>query len=175
MRVMASVRIVKKCGVVPIGQEFKVELPWHRYSASWQPQPDGPAETFYYEDGPGWNDVEEAVRCGRRRAPIVYVRIGEGWSDVYNAGERDDDGRSPTKRWGGAPRRPAANRHPDYAGVVYIGEEFPSYIPTPKFSASWTDDDRELEHHDFSDVEAAIDWGRERANRRAGRRGSPFV
>lgn len=148
-----------KRGIVRIRQEFKVELPWHRYTASWQPNPDGPAETFYYEDGPGWNDVEGAIKWGRQRAPIVYVRLGEGWSDVYNAGERDDHRRYPTKRWAGAPRRRAANRHPDYAGVVYIGEEFPSYVPTSEFTAWWTDDDAELEHRDdFTDVEAAVDW-----------------
>jgi hypothetical protein len=81
---------VKRQGVVRISAQMRVELPWHRYTASWQPEPDAPAETFYSEDGPGWNDVEQAVAWGRQHAPIVYVRLGEGLSEIYNAGEKDD-------------------------------------------------------------------------------------
>jgi hypothetical protein len=85
-----------------------VELPWHRFTASWQPDPNAPAETFYSEDGPG---------------PVVYVRLRAGLSEIYNAGERDDNGRHPTQRWPGAPRRRAGNRHPNYGGVVWVDEE----------------------------------------------------
>ena len=55
--------------------------------------------------------------------------------------------------------------HPDYGGVVYINEEQPSLIPTGKFHAVWELGDDQVEEldEDFDDVEAAVDWGRERA------------
>ncbi len=160
-----TVRPVKRQGVVRISEQMSVGLPWHRYTASWQPAPDAPAETFYSEEGPGWNDVELAVAWGRQRAPIVYVRLGEGLSEIYNAGEKDDGGRNPTERWLGSRRRRARDVHPDYGGIVYINEEQPSLIPTGKFRAVWELDDGDAEEHEgeFDDVEAAVDWGRERA------------
>src|SRR5262249_5944108 len=121
-------------GVVRIKEEMRVELPWHRYVASWQPDPDGPSETFYWEDGPGWTDPDRGIAWARRRGPIVSVRRREGGSEVHNAGERDDHPTRPTQRWPGARRRPSAHRHPDYGGVVYLDEEQPSLIPTGRFS-----------------------------------------
>jgi hypothetical protein len=145
---------------------MRVEVPWHRYTVSWQPDPDGPAETFYSEEGPGWNDVEQAVAWGRQRAPIVYVRLGEGLSEIDNAGEKDDGRRNPTERWPGSRRQRARDVHPDYGGVVYINEQQPSLIPIGKFRAVWELDNGEVQEHDagFDDVEAAVDWGRERAS-----------
>jgi hypothetical protein len=156
---------VKRQGVARISEQMRVELQWHRYTASWQPEPDAPAETFYSEDGPGWNDVEQAVAWGRQHAPIVYVRLGEGLSEIYNAGERDDGRRNPTGRWPGSRRRRARDVHSDYGGVVYIDEQGPSLIPTGKFRAIWELNDDDVEEHEgeFDDVEAAVDWGRERA------------
>lgn len=159
-----TVLVVDKRGVVRVCAEFSVRVQWFRYSASWQPDPEASSGTFYSEDGPGWNDVEGAVAWGRRRAPVVYVRLGDGWRDWYNAGELDDRQRPPTKRWPGSARRRAANREPDYGGVVYIGEEFPDYVSTGRFNAVWSDDAEVLEHErDLDDVDAAIDWGRARA------------
>jgi len=80
---------MERQGVVRLREEVQVELPWHRYTASWQPSPDGPEESFYSVDGPGWNEVEEAIKWARRHAPIVYVRLGQGLSEIYNAGESD--------------------------------------------------------------------------------------
>ncbi len=40
------------------------------------------------EQGPGWDDIEEAIRWGRERAPKVFVRIG---GKAYSAGEEDPD------------------------------------------------------------------------------------
>jgi hypothetical protein len=156
---------VKREGTVRIIEEMRAELPWHRYTASWQPAPDAPAETFYSEDGPGWNDIEEAVAWGRRHAPVVYVRLGRALNETYNAGEKDDRGRPPTERWSGSRRRRARNVHPDYGGVVYIDEEQLSLMPAGTFRAAWASaDDEFLEEADeFDDVEQAVDWGRERA------------
>ena len=39
------------------------------------------------EQGPGWDDVEEAVAWGRERAPRVVVRLGRDESSIYSAGE----------------------------------------------------------------------------------------
>jgi hypothetical protein len=160
-----SVRGVDRRGTVRIREEVRAELPWHRFEGSWQPDADADPETFYSEDGPGWNDVEEAIRWGRRRAPIVYVRLGPGWTEWFNAGEEDDGGRDPTPRWPGSRRRRAANRHPDYGGVVYLGENFPSFMPARRFTATWEPepDRRAVDQAEFEDVEAAIEWGRERS------------
>jgi hypothetical protein len=153
---------VEKRGVIRVREEFTVTLPWHRYIAEWQLNPDGP-RPFQREKGPGWNDVDEAVSWGRQRAPLVYVRLGEGWPDWYSAGERT--GRHAPKRWPGAPRRRAGNRHRDYAGVVWIGEESPVLLPSGTWSALWLEDTGAgIENRDdFADAEAAIDWARERA------------
>jgi hypothetical protein len=152
--------------MIRVRQEFDVELPWHRYTGSWQPDPDAPFDEFFSEDGPGWNDVDEAIRWGRRHAPVVLVRLGEGLREVYNAGERDDGEARGLPRWPGARRRPAANRQPGYGGVVYLGEEFPTYIPVNRFTAFFTDlDGRPLdrERRVFEELDQAIDWARERA------------
>jgi hypothetical protein len=160
--------MIERQGVVRVREEMRVELPWHRYTASWQPNPDAPvpAVPFYFEDGPGWNDIEEAIEWARRRAPIVYVRLGPGLREAYNAGEKDDHARHATERWPGARRRPAGDVHPDYGGVVYVDEEHPTYIPTGRFSAVWASASEEWldDAEDFEDVETVIDWGRGRAH-----------
>lgn len=157
---------MERRGIVRIREEMNVELPWHRFRASWQPDPNASADTFYSEDGPGWNDVEEAITWGRRHAPVVYVLIGTGRRDMFNAGERDDDARHPTRRWPGAPRRRAGQRHPDYGGAVWVDEEQLSLIPAGRFTANWETDSGEWveSRDDFTDVESAIEWGRERAS-----------
>src|SRR6476661_1529648 len=156
---------VERRGVVRIMEQMRVELPWHRYTAHWQPDPNAPSETFYFEDGPGWNSVEQAIAWGRAHAPIVYVRLREGLSEIYNAGEMDDAGRTPTERWPRSRRRRARDVHPDYGGVVYVDEEGPTLIPAAKFLAVWEHDSEteEGDEGEFDDVEAAVDWGRERA------------
>ena len=156
---------MERQGFVQVREELLIELPWHRYGASWQPNPNGPADRFYSEDGAGWNELEKAVEWGRRHAPIVYVRVGPGLSEWYNAGEKDDHAGRPTQRWPGSRRRRAKALHPDYAGVVYVDEEQPNYFPAGRFSAVWASESEEwLDNAEgFEDVETAIDWGRERA------------
>jgi hypothetical protein len=96
---------MKRRGVVRIRQEVQVELPWHRFEALWQRDPEGPDEK-----GAGWNDVEEAIRWARRRAPIVHVRFGWGLTEWYAAGEKD--GWKGFPRWPGSRRRRAAGIDP---------------------------------------------------------------
>jgi hypothetical protein len=151
---------------VRIRQEFEIELPWHRFTGSWQPDPGADFEDFVSIDGPGWQDIEEAIEWGRRRAPIVYVRFGHGRRDLYDAGEEDgyeeDDG---ARRWPGAPHEREHDCHPDYRGAVFLGEEFPVYWPTSKYSAALVDSESgDRASATFSDLETAIDWGRERAS-----------
>jgi hypothetical protein len=47
------------------------------------------------EDGPGWDDPDEAIRWGRERAPMVFIRIG---GQIYSAGEEDPKD-EPVVRW----------------------------------------------------------------------------
>ncbi len=157
---------MERQGVVRVREELQVELPWHRYRASWQPSTDGPARTFSFEDGPGWNDIEEAITWARHRAPIVCVRLGQGLSEIYDAGDRDGDPRRPTDRWPGTEAGAAEVVHLDYGGIAYVDEEHPVFVPTGRFTAVWGSESGELlEEADtlFVDIEAAVDWGRERA------------
>jgi hypothetical protein len=41
------------------------------------------------EEGPGWDDVEEAIAWGRARAPEVYVGLGGTGATYYSAGVND--------------------------------------------------------------------------------------
>ena len=60
------------------------------------PEPNGPTYTGYWdrgdppemlEQGPGWDDVEEAIAWARERAPHVLVRVGSDDTTIYSAGE----------------------------------------------------------------------------------------
>lgn len=133
---------MERQGVVRVREEVQVELPWHRYTASWQSSPYASVE-----EGPGWNDVEEAIAWARRHAPIVHVRRDHGATETYDA---DDTG----------------ERDPRYGGVVHVDEEHAEFVPTGRFTAVWGSESGEWleEAVDlFEDVEEAIDWGRERA------------
>ncbi len=70
----------------------------HRFMGHWE-GPTKPDGSFDHEDGPGWDDAEEAIKCGRERAPLVSVRIG---TTIYSAGDDDfDDEARP--RWESRP------------------------------------------------------------------------
>jgi hypothetical protein len=159
VRVSYGMRMDERRGVVWIRQEFKVEVPVYRYTGSWQPQ--SRASTLVDEEGPGWNDVVQAIRWARQHAPLVFVQpFGTG--EQFDAGERD--GNAPSGRWPRIPRRRAGNRHPEYGGACYINEEPVWFRELGEFSASWLDEDkRQLEHATFPAVKPAIDWGRTRA------------
>ena len=133
--------------------------------ASWQPNPDAPAETFHSEDGPGWNEIEDAIEWARSRAPVVRSASvkARGRSTTPETRRRrpTPDGALAGNRGG-----TAGNVHPDYGGVVYVDEEHLVFVPTGRFSAVWGSESGELlEESDelFEDLEAAVDWGRKRA------------
>ena len=99
----------------------------------------------------------------RRSSPSASAKVCR---EIYDAGERDGDAQRPTERWPGARAERAGNVHPDYGGVVYVDEEHPVFVPTGRFSAVWGSASGGLleEAEDlFEDLEAAVDWGRERA------------
>lgn len=152
---------VAKRGTVRIRQLFAVNVPFYRFTAHWQPNRPAAPHLFYFEET-HWSEAEDAIRWSRQRAPVVYVHVGPGATEHFNAGEQD--GSAANERWPRVPRRRAAKRHPDYAGVVYVTEESVSHSPTDEFEASWFGVEGEtLEQAMFSDPETAIDWGRQRA------------
>ncbi len=55
----------------------------HTFSGYWDRS--DPPEIL--EQGPGWDDVEEAIAWGRERAPRVMVRLGQDETSIYSAGE----------------------------------------------------------------------------------------
>jgi hypothetical protein len=59
-----------------------------RYHGYWDiyTEPDDPDEI---EDGPGWDDAEEAIKWSRERAPLVIVRVD---NQQFSAGEEDPPG-----------------------------------------------------------------------------------
>ena len=55
------------------------------------------------EQGPGWDDVEEAIAWGRARAPVVLLRLGRNVPQRhFSAGEKAPEGIRPPggiERW----------------------------------------------------------------------------
>jgi hypothetical protein len=66
----------------------------HRYTGYWDiyTGPDDPDEI---EQGPGWDDAEEAIRWGRERAPTVIIRID---GQTHSAGDQHPEDES-VLRW----------------------------------------------------------------------------
>lgn len=56
-----------------------------------------------FEEGPGWDNVDDAVSWARARAPIVILRIGSEQQDIYSAGDRDPTDEA-LPRWRGSTR-----------------------------------------------------------------------
>jgi hypothetical protein len=65
-------------------------------------------ERLAHEEGPGWDDPEQAITWGRERAPTVLVRIG---FVTYSAGEDDPDDEA-VPRVGVQIERPAQGTFP---------------------------------------------------------------
>jgi hypothetical protein len=80
----------RKRGIVYIADwpEDWSDITEHRFDGHWETgDEDRPVV-----HGPGWDDVEEAIKWGRERAPLVSIRIG---TTTYSAGDEnfeDDDG-----------------------------------------------------------------------------------
>jgi hypothetical protein len=55
------------------------------YVGHWEHEEPSP---HMVEEGPGWDDIDEAIAWGRARAPLVIVQLGSSEEDTYSAGER---------------------------------------------------------------------------------------
>jgi hypothetical protein len=53
-----------------------------------------------FEEGPGWDNVDDALAWARKRAPVVILRIGSDEQQIYSAGDRDPTD-EPLPRWPG--------------------------------------------------------------------------
>ena len=94
-------------GIVYVAEElrdFAVPGPT-RFCGHWE---SGNPADGVLEQGPGWDDIEDAIAWGRERAPVVLLRVGETEPQVhYSAGEEDPSGIPPSgglQRWPGAGR-----------------------------------------------------------------------
>src|SRR5215208_380595 len=63
-------------GIVGIEPDYGVEVRPFRIEGHWEPPGEGPE----FEEGPGWNTAEEAIAWGRKRAPVVLLRLHESIS-----------------------------------------------------------------------------------------------
>jgi len=75
-----------------------------RYTGHWE---DGKVPVRILEEGPGWDDPDDAVVWGRARAPIVLIRTGPDETSIYSAGttratRRADGTGEPYPEWPGA-------------------------------------------------------------------------
>ena len=66
----------------------------HRYTGYWDIHT-GPDDPNDIEQGPGWDDTEEAISWGTERAPWVFIRIG---AQTYSAGDEHPEDES-VLRW----------------------------------------------------------------------------
>ena len=78
------------------GEVFIARCEPHGY---WPREPGGPEFVGHWEDedqpspleeGPGWDDVEEAIAWGRERALRVFVNLTGKPGGFYSAGEERD-------------------------------------------------------------------------------------
>ena len=83
----------KKRGIVYIAKREFVDAEPHLYYGHWEST--AADEPGVLEQGPGWDDIEDAIQWGRDRAPEVYVRVA---GKTYSAGVQDPDG-EPVTRW----------------------------------------------------------------------------
>jgi hypothetical protein len=63
-----------------------------RYYGHWEAENRGGV----LEQGPGWDDVEEAIVWGRARAPVVLLRLGtQAPQTHFSAGHKEPEGIPP--------------------------------------------------------------------------------
>jgi hypothetical protein len=79
---MRDFSVVGRDGIVYIARSHP---PWNkpRFTGYWERGE--PAEMR--EQGPGWDDLHDAVAWGKARAPRVLVRLGATEDTIYSAGE----------------------------------------------------------------------------------------
>ena len=89
---------VERLGIVYIARNYPVEGSL-RFTGYWDRG--DPPELL--EDGPGWDDLHDAVAWGKARAPRVLVRLGATEDTIYSAGEihlaKYADGSAPYPVW----------------------------------------------------------------------------
>lgn len=81
-------------GIVYIAEELRdVAVPGPtRFYGHWESQD----PNTLLEQGPGWDEIEDAVTWGRERAPVVLLRLGETEPQVhYSAGDEEPRGIPP--------------------------------------------------------------------------------
>jgi hypothetical protein len=88
-----------RLGIVHIARSYP---PWNtpRFTGYWDRV--DPPELL--EQGPGWDDLHDAVAWGNARAPRVVVRLGATEDTIYSAGEirmttRTDGSSHPLPLW----------------------------------------------------------------------------
>jgi len=72
---------MERFGIVYIASSSDPEA--HAFTGYWDRFE--PSEML--EQGPGWDDVDEAIAWGRQRATHILVRLGSDDTSVYSAGE----------------------------------------------------------------------------------------
>jgi hypothetical protein len=143
-----------------------------------------------YEEGPGWDTAEPAFLWGRRRAPVVYLRVDTVTYSYryYAAGDVTLRLKAPPKRsevfwlggekvgnwsgvdsrrWPRAPKGREADIVDNYGGTVHLVREARLEYDQG-FRARWYELDRDGVHRfreqDVDDVaNELVPWGRKRA------------
>jgi hypothetical protein len=141
-------------GVVEIRARLVREIPSPRYSAQWQPD-DRRRETFRDAE---FEELDAALGWGRARAPAVFVDVTE--EPFVRVRYQIGDHVWELPRWP-HPLPAAPPRVDGHGGTAYLRDE--ARWDEAGYLAVHRDDDVELELAHHEDVEAAIDWGRERA------------
>jgi cytidine deaminase len=76
---------MERYGIVFISRGFSYDRSHREFIGHWESS--GHEGSTIVEDGPGWDDVEDAIAWGRARAPRVMVRLGASEDTIYSAGE----------------------------------------------------------------------------------------
>jgi hypothetical protein len=130
-------------GIVLIEPDYGVEVKPFAIEGHWEPSKQG-AE---FEEGPGWHSAEDAIAWGRKRAPVVLLRLHESVSSyrfvrvddlvvrlhapvksdyvLYSAGEMDksqaeSEEDDEVRPWPGTSNVREADVVSDYGGVVWL-------------------------------------------------------
>jgi hypothetical protein len=96
---MRDFSALERLGIVYIARSYP---PWNkpRFTGHW----DRGEPPEMLEQGPGWDDLHDAVAWGTARAPRVLVRLGATEDTIYSAGEvqlteRSDGSETPYPVW----------------------------------------------------------------------------
>jgi hypothetical protein len=80
-----ATKLTQKFGIVHLSRAYPARIGQPRFVGYWDSgEPPG-----LIENGPGWDEVEDAIRWGRERAPAVLLRLGADEDSIYSVGEAD--------------------------------------------------------------------------------------